>query len=56
VLNCKCGYKVNKESFIKKISNKKDEMNKKGVNIYLKNQEKDIPVNNPFLDMLNKIK
>ena len=56
VLICKCGFKENKESFIKKLSNKKDEMNKKGVNIYLKNQDKEIPVNNPFLDILNKIK
>lgn len=56
VLICKCGFKENKESFLSKLTNKKEEMNKKNVNIYLKNQEKEIPVNNPFLDIFNKIK
>ena len=56
ILICKCGFKENKESFIKKLGSKKDEMNKKSVNVYLKNQEKEIPTNNPFLDILSKIK
>lgn len=55
VLICSCGYKENKESFIKKLGSKKDEMNKKGVTNYLKNQDKEIPTNNPFLDIFNKL-
>lgn len=56
ILICKCGYKENKESFINKLSDKKGEMNKKSLDSYLRNQKKEIPTNNPFLDIFNTLK
>lgn len=51
VLICKCGFKENKERYLDKLGDKKGEMNKHALERFLKNQEKEIPVNNPFLDI-----
>lgn len=56
VLICKCGYKENKETYLLKLTDKKGEMNKKSLDAYLKNQKKEIPTNNPFLDIFNTLK
>lgn len=56
ILICKCGYKENKESFLLKLTDKKGEMNKKSLDMYLRNQKKEIPTNNPFLDIFNTMK
>ncbi len=56
ILKCICGYKENKESFISKLVDKKGEMNKKSLDNYLRNQQKEIPSNNPFLDIFNTLK
>ena len=56
ILICKCGYKENKESFISKLADKKGEMNKKSLDNYLRNQQKEIPSNNPFLDIFSTLK
>jgi len=52
---CTCGYREKVENFYQKHANK-DNVNKKEVYNYLKNQEKDIPKNNPFLDAFNSKK
>lgn len=56
ILICKCGFKENKESFLSKLNDKKGEMNKKSVDIFLKQQHKEIPTNNPFLDIFKEMK
>lgn len=56
VLICKCGYKENKETYLLKLTDKKGQMNKKSLDAYLKNQKKEIPTNNPFLDIFNTLK
>lgn len=56
VLICKCGYKENKDSCLLKLNNNKGEMNKKSLDNYLRNQNKEIPTNNPFLDIFNTLK
>lgn len=53
VLICTCGYKESKERFLEKLGSKKGEMNKHALDNYLRNQKKDIPQNNPFLDAFN---
>ena len=56
ILICKCGHKENKESFLTKLNDKKGEMNKKSLDNYLRNQKKEIPSNNPFLDIFSTFK
>lgn len=56
VLICKCGYKENKETYLLKLTDKKGQMNKKSLDAYLRNQKKEIPTNNPFLDIFNTLK
>ena len=56
ILICKCGFKENKESFISKLNDKKGEMSKRNIDNFLKQQHKDIPTNNPFLDIFKEMK
>lgn len=55
VLICSCGFKENKESFLTKLNDNKNTMNKKTIDIYLKKQEKEIPSNNPFMSLFEHI-
>lgn len=54
ILKCSCGFKETKESFLKKLSENKNQMNKQKLQKYLKEQEKEIPANNPFEDFFKK--
>jgi len=55
VLICKCGFKENKESFITKLNENKNQMNKQKLSAFLKHQEKEIPKNNPFEALFENI-
>ncbi len=49
-VQCECSFKEKKKSFIERIKDNKQNMNKKEVRKILQNQDKDIPKNNPFAD------
>lgn len=54
VLECPCGYKELKEKFFDNIKQVTNKVNKSDLNKVLKNQEKEIPANNPFKDFFEK--
>lgn len=54
ILICNCGFKEKKESFISKLNSNSNSMNRQTLNNFLKNQDKDIPTNNPFLSIFDK--
>ena len=52
---CSCGFKEKCLSFNKKIEEHKKELNRYELNAYLHNQQKEIPKNNPFMEMFNNL-
>lgn len=55
VLICSCGYKESKESYLKKLNENKEKLNKNALKTYMKKQEKEIPTNNPFATLFDEI-
>lgn len=52
---CSCGFKEKCLSFNEKLQNQKKELNRYELNKYLSNQQKEIPKNNPFMDMFSEM-
>lgn len=52
---CECGYREKVNMFHEK-NKSGDDLNKYQLNNYLKNQKKEVPSNNPFLDAFNNLK
>ncbi len=52
-VQCECGFKEKKHSFLERLRDNKQNMNKKEVRKIIANQEQEIPKNNPFADLFD---